>query len=617
MKKYKLSKVLCILLIIACLTICLAGCNFGMSASEKLDFLADSLALSLLGNDAFAWNVFSVNPEQSYGAELQDNPQWYSYSEMTEEDLSGLCTALKFYKQLLATIKTSKLTGKEMITYRTLDDTLNTYLALYDSPRAMDFVLISGSYISAEGGYVADFASMVENYSFRNETDVKNVLSMTISTETAFATYLDYASARARAGLALFDYTLNAMQKYLNDIVALGENYYLYDFVEHKIDSADFLSESAKAQYKTSYKNALNNNFMDGVTTLSEGLDAYKGHVTETEYSYLAAYGQVGREYYQWCFENKTGIRNADMTAVYNELVNAYNSNVTNMDRILESVDGLQDTDKAVYDEFYEYFNGDKVYLGLTDPQEIIEYLKVAAKNIVPDLQTVPEISFKYLDSTVEEISSSLAYYLRSPMDDSNSSESITLNGYQLEQDPSNILTTIAHEGYPGHLYAHVYEKQLGVKLVTTLNSSIAFSEGWAMYVELAVLKQIASETDSDAVKLYCEYNAYEIQANYLNSLLFDMAINYFGNGVADYVGTGMEESKACRLIEWYMEKPSVYISYGYGMYYMVELHNKAMNELGNAYNEVEFNGKLLSDGFGPTLTRAEQLTEEYISSKR
>jgi len=617
MKKFKAVKFLGIILIIVSLLVGLVGCNLFMSSSDMLDLLAESLAMSLMGSDAFAWNVFSVNPKVSYGAELQDNPTWYSYTPISQEDLSDLCTGLQYYQQLLAKIKTNKLSESEMITYRSLEDSLNDYLSLYSSPHAAEFILINGSYITSDGGYVAEFASTVENYSFRNETDVKHLLSMLKSTEEAFATYVDYAAARANAGMPLYDYTLNSMQEYLNGITELGENYYLYSFIEHKIDAVNFLTADAKAAYITSYKTALTNNFMDGVQVLSQGLGAYKGRVAKTEKSYLAAYGEIGREFYEWNFAHKTGIRNANLNDVYNELVTAYTASRESMQSALDSAKQLETANKAAYDEFKAYYDGEKVYLDLTTPEDIIDYLKDAAKNIVPDLKVTPEIGFKYLDSTVEQISPVLAYYLRSPMDDTRSPESITLNGYRLAEEPSELLTTIAHEGYPGHLYAHVREKEQGVKLITTLSSSLAFTEGWAMYVELAVINNIAAETNSEALKLYCEYDTHRIVAGYLNSVIYDMQVNYFGKDAAYYVANGYEEARAQELIEAFMEDPSVYVSYGYGVYYMRELHDYARESLGEAYNEIEFNGKLLSEGSGPTLARAKVLTEEYINSKR
>ena len=64
------------------------------------------------------------------------------------------------------------------------------------------------------------------------------------------------------------------------------------------------------------------------------------------------------------------------------------------------------------------------------------------------------------------------------------------------------------------------------------------------------------------------------------------------------------------------MENPALYIPYGYGSCVMLTLHDEAKAALGRNYNEVEFNGYLLSEGTA-TLTRAKELTDEYVASKR
>ena len=70
---------------------------------------------------------------------------------------------------------------------------------------------------------------------------------------------------------------------------------------------------------------------------------------------------------------------------------------------------------------------------------------------------------------------------------DNTSGENITLNGTKLG-DKNDVLGTLAHEGYPGHLYAYVYSKELGLSNLATVMTSTAHGEGWATYVSLQSL---------------------------------------------------------------------------------------------------------------------------------
>ncbi|MDE5593053.1 MAG: DUF885 domain-containing protein, partial [Clostridiales bacterium] len=464
------------------------------------------------------------------------------------------------------------------------------------------------SYISSEGGYVADFAQSFENFEFRSEKDVSHLLTITQSTEKVFETYLNFARDRAASGHPLYDYTVNSMRDYLDDVYKKGDEFYLYELAEKKIDDATFLNESTKTEYKSDYKAAIHDNYMAGVKTLYDGLEAYIGKAKNPKKSYLAAAGNAGTAYYEWLFRQKTGIAGANLTNVYQELVAANDEYGNKRNAIKAEIDALKETEPETYAEFEEYRTETKVLLGLTDPDEILEYLKVAAKDIVPDLKTQPDIGFKYMDDTVAGISNAVAYYMRTPLDLTDSSEKITLNNFQMERRPSEMITTIAHEGYPGHLYAYVNAKENGASLLSNCTNTLAFSEGWANYVELVLLDNIAKTSNKAAAK-YCEYLKYSTLYGYTNSLITDMSINYFGVDISQHVDD--------EVIQMFTENPAVYVPYGYGMYTMYNLHEKAKTELGDKYDEVAFNGALLSEGFGPTLTRAKEITDEYIRKNK
>ena len=603
----------------ACMALGTTGCTsfFGLGPIMTVDELADTLTVSLLGNSAYNWNVFSVDPKGSFGVDPVDNATWYSYQAMTNNDIKQVRSLFNMFNTDLQRNNLSDLSAKDAVTYRTLEYTINSYYDYYNSDNALAYELIGGRYIDSFGGYVAEFASMFENYALRTENDVKNLLSMTKSTRSAFSSYLEYAAAREKKGYPLYDYTVCAMQDYLDDVTEQGDEYYLYSVAQSKLDGAAFLSASDKSRYKAEFASAIDSYFMRGVRELSSGLDRYKGNVVTTDKSYLAAYGRVGKKYYEWQFEEKTGIRNANIGNVYNEMLGMYFEKAERMEEITEYVDSAEQSDPALYNAFYAYKNGEEVMLGLTAPEAVLDYLKIAAQNIVPDLNSTPEIDFKYMDRTAGEISNVLAYYLLSPVDERNSAEHITLNPYTLESDTSRLLTTVAHEGYPGHLYAHVNAKERGVNALTLIQTCSSFSEGWAKYVEVATLRGIAAATDDRALQLYCEYAECNEITGYLNSVMLDIQVNYMGRTVADYVEAGMEEEDARYIVESLMEHPSTYVPYGYGFYVMLDIHDSAMASLGDKYDEVAFNGYLLSEGAGPTIPRAKALAKQFISKNK
>lgn len=571
----------------------------------------------LLGNDALSWNVFSVSPEKSYGYTKSRDYSWYSYTPSSKEDMNEAAGVFDRLKDELKNVDPSRLDAGERALYRNMDSTITSYQNFYGSPYAADFDLIGGKYISSEGGYVADFASAVENYAFRKVADVDDLLTITKSTLTAFKSYLDFAADREQAGYPLYDVTLNEMQNYLNEITEQGRSYYLYAYLKNKINAVDFLNAEQKKKYVADYENALTYHFLSGVKDLSEGLEVYKGNVFDANESYLSAYGRIGQAYYEWQLRNKTGIKNANVESIYREIFSFYRDSYETMDAIDKAVAALETTKPDVYADFNAYKNGEKALLGLETPEQILPYLKTMAKTVVPDLKTEPTIDFKYMDKTVADISNTSAYYLKSPADEANSVEHITINPNAAGKDPTYLLVTMAHEGYPGHLYAYVNAKEQGAGLFMLCFDSDAFAEGWAMYVEFCLLDYIAAHSNDQAVQLFCNYYSAYLKFSYTNSLVFDLHINYFGETVEDMIADGREEENARAILEYYMGIPAVYVPYGYGMMYVVDLHDQAKNALGTGYNETEFNRALLSEGMGPTLTRASEITKEFIAANK
>ena len=605
--KGKIKSVLIVVFLAAvmlCAAVGFTACNLidnmlNSFNSAKVNGIADSIALAMLGNNAFNWNVFSVDPKGSFGYEKNGEYSWYEYSPVDEKEIAEAYDSFKSLYDEIKKINVSRLGRKDAITYRSLDSMLYTYTSYYGSRYAKDFELIGGSYIGAEGGYVADFASSVENFVFRRESDMQDLLEITQSTKEAFSTYADYAADRIEAGYPLYDHTLNEMQDYLNDILDQGEGYYLYDVLKNKINAVDFLSAAKKAEYISAFEAAIKDGFIDGARLLCEGLEQYKGNVVVTDKSYLAAYGEAGRAYYQWKFEQITGIKNADIDDVYDEMSEYVEDFKTLKNSVVEYAETLKESQPEISDDFNAYLAGEKSFASMQTPEDIMLFLTEASKKIVPDLKTMPDIDFKYMDETVAGRTSTMAYYLKSPLDSKNAPEHITLNPNYLNDDYSVLFTTMAHEGYPGHLYAHVKAKESDLSLLSLVDTCQAFSEGWAVYASVAILGTLAVSTQDEAVSLYCQYYLYNIASSYMESALEDILFNYYGYGVSDFDDESVEEGAVRSAIEWYMENPAAYISYGYGIYYLYKLHVNAGSALAEKYDEVALNGALLAEEIG------------------
>ena len=224
------------------------------------------------------------------------------------------------------------------------------------------------------------------------------------------------------------------------------------------------------------------------------------------------------------------------------------------------------------------------------------------------------------MDDSVANVSNAVAYYMKSALDN-YSQEVITLNGKQLSSDYNETLSTMAHEGYPGHLYAYVYNKQLDIANVTKIMTSTAHAEGWATYVQLKLFEYIKEHNSfpaeaQEGVALYCDYSYYNQLVGYLLYTYVDYGIHVEGWDTAKIKNVmdslGFNGDAAGDLYKTLIEMPAGYAAYGYGMSFMLDLHVDAQKSLGALYDEIEFNKVVLSHGWC-SLGELEKVVNEYV----
>ena len=108
---------------------------------------------------------------------------------------------------------------------------------------------------------------------------------------------------------------------------------------------------------------------------------------------------------------------------------------------------------------------------------------------ITEDFPAIPQqtgCTVKYVDEALEPYSAP-AFYMVPPIDDM-AENTIYINRLDTAEGLS-LFTTLAHEGYPGHLYQTVYSgsylRSIGASPLRSILSYGGYTEGWATYTEL------------------------------------------------------------------------------------------------------------------------------------
>ena len=225
-----------------------------------------------------------------------------------------------------------------------------------------------------------------------------------------------------------------------------------------------------------------------------------------------------------------------------------------------------------------------------TDPVDILNYLKTS---ITTDFPTLPEVqcNIKYVHESLQEYLSP-AMFLVPPMD-SYLDNNIYINANPT-YDLSQIFTTIAHEGYPGHLYQCVYFRSSNPAPIRNVLNYLGYDEGWATYVELYSYgladldKSLASLLEANMIATHCIYSR------------TDIGIHYDGwtkKDVENFLSMFLEKESIDIVYETLLEEPCLYLPYSIGYLEIMELRNTAMDTLGQKFNLKAFHTFLLDVG--------------------
>lgn len=583
---------------------------------EAFETYLDSFFYEYLEEDLLSINIFCENPSK-WGFDIASyEATWYSYEPSTEEDF---IEAKDYFNELYDELKAfedQQLSPLQRVAYRKVEDFLLENIAIYEI-EDIEFMRIV--YVDSFGGYVADFATYMEAYSYRSEEDVLDVIGFINSTETAFPSYLGFVKDKADNGYALSNYTVTEMRKFLFDILEQGEEYYLADAICARINAVDssILSDEKKADYCAQVVAGMDGAYLNGVKALYDGLADYLHTLPEDKTGYWSTY-ETGKDLFLSELKSLLGFDDFDIDEYIAELeaefarTNALSSSAQN--------DLVKRFGVSTNEQLYSVLESYPIFSGT--PDEMMVFLKEFAPHVVPQLNSEPNIVIKEMDEASAKVSNAVAYYMKSALDNTGS-ENITLNPLKLG-DANDVLGTLAHEGYPGHLYAYVYSKEIGQHELSTIMTSTAHAEGWATYVELALYEYAMERTEDPNLLTVLNY----LHANQLNGYLiyamFDAYIHYKGwtdANIANWLqrNYGYDKESAAEtgkeIYNLLIEMPVTYAAYAYGKLYFVKLHDQAREILGAFYNEVEFNGMLLSRGW-TDLGELERTYNEYMIAK-
>lgn len=575
----------------------------------------DEMFVYFLEGDQSTLNIFMIDYE-AYGFEHQD-ATWYKYEKYTEEDHNSDLEEIARLKEEFAKFDRSKLNSYQKVDYDKIKQEIDYLDFMINNT---EYVLMRQTYIDQFGGYAGDIPSTMEAYQVRTKQDIEDIISYIDSVDEAFASYVDWALDRAEAGYPLTNFTISNMIDYLDGVSKRNpkeddenkdEPYYLIALLENKIkDSKEKLGLTDDEV--NAYITRLDAAFVDFIQAhIDLAVDLQEkcmNKATDELSHYLASYGEKGKILYEVLLRNRLGI-----TMSMEDYINFIDETMKKYYTAYSMVSSSSAANAII--------NGEVRVLDTDDPNEIVEYLRnVFAKTIVKDLKNSPTIDIAYMDKTVTANTTTLAYYMKSALD-STENEYIHLNGEALGKDYLETIKTLAHEGYPGHLYAYVYSKENeNLSNFVRVSTNTGHGEGWAKYVECALCDFLAETKKGDWVGAMQKSKYWDLFV-YLIYARIDVGIGYQGWDVKDVLkfmknqNLSVDENSARDILLDLIEMPGQYAPYGYGQALFYELHDEAKALLQDNYNEQDFNEMLLSHGW-IALSDLQELYDSYMEEQ-
>lgn len=518
---------------------------------------------------------FSLSSPASYG--ITDIP--ISLGGISGQAAEQNRAALENTVAALKRFDTEKLSKTQKLTY----DILSDYLSM--EQKGTDFSLYN-EYLNPSSGIQAQLPVLYEEYRFYNEDDIKTYLKLLPLTGSYFEQIIDFEKEKSSAGLFMSDAVCKEVIEQCSRFADDGDDHYLILTFNKKVDDFKDLSDEQKTAYKKQNEKIVKEMIFPAYTSLASSLSSLLGSgKNEKGLCYL----KRGRDYYKYLVYENTGC--ADSIADIETMIGQ------------KRLSDLSEAASLTASNPDLWTDAQKLSLSSADPTSVLELLK---ERMQSDFPKAPDVSYSvsYIEECMEDYLAP-AYYITAPIDDYNAN-SIYINA-KTDATTMRYFTTLAHEGFPGHLYQTIMSYQSGLPAIRSILNYPGYVEGWATYVEM-MSYHYAGLPDDAATLLALNQSA--LLSLYAST---DIGIHYDGWSLADTIkfwnDYGISDPDTiAEIYRYIISEPANYLRYYVGYLQFLELKDYAKEIFGSDYNEISFHQAVLSIGPAPF-----QIVKDYL----
>lgn len=552
---------------------------------DSFSELCEEITMDILEDNPFELHYSIADPKAMGLEEISQDLVAFSPNHLADIE-----TVWTNRKEHLAQIDTQTLSEEDQYLYHLLERYIHLQLQslrfpYYEKP------------LSLSSGVHSQLPLLLSEYTFRCKEDIDQYLHILSQVPDYLQGILSYCSLQQEQGIFLYEAHLQAISRQCAAMFPKEQldthTHFLQVSFEQRLNTLLEKQQIQKSEYDaylTSHDHLLYTLIAPAYEQLSSSIVQLQG---ATHLSGLGSY-ENGTAYYELLLQDTTGSS--------------------------RSVEEIRSMLYARYQQLYETYQmllqQDAYTTPLSfskwTPAQMLKQLYERSQQDFPSLETLApntdqQVLLKKVDGILADMSAP-AFYLTPPID-ANQEHTIYINpNAELEQ--LELYTTLAHEGFPGHLYQTVYaQTALSDKNVPLLRQLLyygGFTEGWAIYAELYAYDYAAdllSEQPSAALSNTLERARCSREMQLCICSLLDIYIHYDQatlQQTAELLQTlGLNSAAAESVYETICDSPCNYPKYYVGYLEILHLKEQAKKLWGASYSDLRFHQWILESGGG------------------
>ena len=479
------------------------------------------------------------------------------------------------YEEKLKSFRYSRLSTENQLT-------LDSMLLYYHTEKSLGDNYLLQEPLGPSLGIQAQLPVLLAEYAFYEAQDITDYLNLLTTIRPYFQSILKFEKKKSEAGFFMSDTTLDRVLAQCSAFIQNPDNNYMLDIFQKKLSDYGKLSVSEQNALILTHKSLMKTEVIPAYQELMTGLEALRGTGKNNR---GLTYFKGGKAYYLYLLQSQTGsyvpVKQMEKR----------------LSRQLSSEIGIAGTMLRKKPELLTILNQGITFKKMKPAQ----MLNALQQKIQADFPAFADVTFELRtvhDSMKDYLSP--AFYLTPPMD-TGTPNVIYINPAASYQEVE-LFTTLAHEGFPGHLYQTVTFQRQNPSGIRNLLCTSGFAEGWATYVEPFAYQYAADYIQDPSATELARISWLNRSINLCMYSLLDIEIHYNGWTQAEAASFlkafGIKDSTVVsEIYQYILETPGNYLKYYWGYLSLLDLRTSEQNRLGQDFDLKKFHSQVLKIG--------------------